>query len=143
MRRVLNSKFRHGVLSILAMTAVSVTFAAGAQAQEILSGGALFGGVNQSRAVCYVYNSGDSNLELTGFQITAPDGIAVSPFRNECGPDGATLPAGRPCGIAANVGNITSYNCRVVVSPDKVSTRGVFEMRNSRNGASLTNVELR
>ena len=85
MRRVLNSKFRHGVLSILAMTALSVTFAAGAQAQEILSAGALFGGVGQSRAVCYVYNSGDSNLDLTGFQITAPDGIAVAPLRNECG----------------------------------------------------------
>ena len=59
MRRVLNSNIRHGVLSILATTALTLTFAAGAQAQEILSAGALFGGVNQSRAVCYVYNSGD------------------------------------------------------------------------------------
>jgi hypothetical protein len=139
MRRVLNSKIRHGVLSILATTALSVTFAAGAQAQQILSAGALFGGLTQSRAVCYVYNSGNSHLTLTGFRITTPDGIALFPARNECG---ATLPPGRSCGIAADVGNITSYNCRVVVSPSKESARGVFEMRNSR-GTSLINVELR
>jgi len=137
MRRLLNSKIRHGGLAILATTVLTVASATGAQA-ELLAAGALFGGASQRLAVCYVYNSGSSNLGLTGFRITTPDGVPLSLARNECG---ATLLPGRSCGVAANVGNITSYNCRVDVS-SKASARGVFEMRTS-TGASLTNVELR
>jgi hypothetical protein len=139
MRRVLSSKIRQGALAILATTALTVASAAGARAQQVLAAGALYGGVSQSRAVCYVYNSGSSNLTLTGFRITTPDGVPLFLARNECG---ATLLPGRSCGIAADVGNITPYNCRVAVGPSKATARGVFEMRNSGQG-SLTNVELR
>jgi hypothetical protein len=139
MRQVDSSKARHGALAILATTALTLTFAAAeAQAQEVLAAGALFGGPAQRLAVCYVYNAGNSNLTVAGFRITTPDGIVLTLARNECG---ATLLPSRSCGIAANVGNITSYNCRVVVG-NKESARGVFEMRNS-NGASLINVEMR
>jgi hypothetical protein len=127
------------VLTILATTALTVASAAGAQAQQVMAAGALYGGVQQSRAVCYFYNSGTTNLGLAGAQISTPGGSALALAVNECG---ATLLAGRSCGIAANVANNQTYNCRVVLSPSKGAARGVFEMRNS-SGISLTNVELR
>ena len=124
--------------TILAAAALSLSLAVDAQAQAILSAVSLFAGPTQFRAVCYFYNSGATSLTLASPQITSPGGTPQALVANECG---ATLPAGRSCGIAANVANNVAYNCRVAVSPGKGAARGVFEMRTS-GGTSLTNVEL-
>jgi hypothetical protein len=110
-----------------------------AHAQQILSGGPLFGGPSQFRAVCYIYNSGTTTLSLSGTQIASQFGQVMPLVVNECG---ATLAAGRGCGIAADIANNLPYTCKTVVSPNKNTARGVLEVRNSAQ-VSLTNVELR
>ncbi|MGD9508366.1 MAG: hypothetical protein AB7I59_15340 [Geminicoccaceae bacterium] len=124
---------------LIAAAVLTLVGASGAQAQAILSAGALYGGGTQFRAVCYFYNSGGTTLQLSGAQIATPSGSGLALVANECG---ATLGPGRSCGIAANVANNLAYNCRVTVSPGKGNARGVFEMRNS-SGTPLINVELR
>lgn len=126
----------------IAASILAISFSTGASAQQILAAGALFAGPTQFRGVCYFYNAGTTNLQLSGAQISTPGGAALALVVNECGPSGATLLPGRSCGIAATVATNSSYNCRVVVSPGKGTARGVFEMRNSAQ-TSLTNVELR
>ncbi len=125
--------------TILTATAMMLALGSSAHAQQILSAGSLFAGSAQFRAVCYFFNSGTTNLGLTGPRITTPGGTPLALVVNECG---ATLPAGRSCGIAANVANNQACNCKVGVSPGKGTARGVFEMRNA-SGTSLTNIELR
>jgi hypothetical protein len=122
----------------LIVTALSMTLSAGAQAQAILSAGALYGGPSQNRAVCYLYNSGTSSLTVSAPQITDPGGAAVGLTSNGCG---TTLRPGRSCAITANVSSSFAYNCRFGVSPSKTNARGVFEMRNF--STHLANVELR
>jgi hypothetical protein len=127
---------------IIAASLLTVSISSGAGAQQILAAGALFAGPTQFRGVCYFYNAGSTNLQLSGAQISTPGGSPLVLAVNECGPSGSTLLPGRSCGIAANVLSNQSYNCKVVVSPGKGMARGVFEMRNSSQ-VSLTNVELR
>ena len=126
----------------IAASILTVVASTEAGAQQILAGGALFAGPTQFRAVCYFYNAGNTNLQLSGAQISAPAGGVLTLAVNECGPAGSTLLPGRSCGIAANVANNSAYNCKVVVSPGKGTARGVFEMRTSAQ-VSLTNIELR
>ncbi len=126
----------------IAASILAISFSTGASAQQILAAGALFAGPTQFRGVCYFYNAGTTNLQLSGAQISTPGGAALALVVNECGPSGSTMLPGRSCGIAAAVATNSAYNCRVVVSPGKGTARGVFEMRNSAQ-TSLTNVELR
>ena len=116
--------------TMLSATALTFTLATGAQAQEILSAGALFAGSTQSRA---------SATSSTPVGIFDNAGKWIGQAVNDCG---VMLLGGRSCGIAANVENNQPYNCAVTVSPNNGAARGVLELRNS-SGTSLTNVELR
>jgi hypothetical protein len=112
---------RSGFLALAALLGMATT----AHAQQILSGGTLYGGPAQVRAVCYIYNSGTTSLQP----------LAV----NQCG---STLLAGQACGIAANIAGNQVYSCKTVVSPNKANARGILEVRDSGQ-RTLQNVELR
>ena len=71
--------------TILGATALTFTLATGAQAQEILSAGALFAGPTQFRAVCYIYSTGPGNLALGAVRITDNAGTSLPLVVNECG----------------------------------------------------------
>lgn len=122
----------------LLSTVFLLTFAGAAQA-DILSGGALFGSPTQTTAVCYVYNSGNADIEIRSFRITGQNGNSITLTANECGTFPATLQGGKSCGIGGTANN-QPFNCKAVVS-NKANARGVFEMRNS-SGLSLANVPL-
>ena len=117
-----------------------VGFVGVAQA-DILSAGALYGSPAQTRAVCYVYNSGNAAIILNSFRITTQSGAAFALVANECGAFPAALAGGRSCGIAV-VANNQAFNCRADVTPGKGPVRGVFEMRNASQ-VVLQNVEMR
>jgi hypothetical protein len=121
--------------------ALPVIFAMGttAHAQQILSAGSIYGGLDQAVAVCYFYNSGDSSLSLSGTQLADQNGTPLTLTVNQCG---ATLPAGGACGIAANIANNTVYSCKTTVSPTKENARGILEVRDSSQ-ETLQNIELR
>jgi hypothetical protein len=126
---------RSGFLALAALLGMATT----AHAQQILSGGTLYGGPAQVRAVCYIYNSGTTSLGLSGTQLADPTG-AVQPLAvNQCG---STLLAGQACGIAANIAGNQVYSCKTVVSPNKANARGILEVRDSGQ-RTLQNVELR
>jgi hypothetical protein len=128
--------------TILLGIALMLGYTSGADAAEILSGGAIFAGPTQKVAVCYFYNSGNSSVTLKNFAITDPGGVSVPFTVNECGPSPATLAPRKSCGIARNVDAALPYVCKVVVAPEKTNVRGVLELRD-QNQVVLQNIELR
>jgi hypothetical protein len=126
---------RSGFIALAALVAMGAT----AHAQQVLSGGTIYGGPAQARAVCYIYNSGTTPLGLSGTQIADQIGTVQPLVVNQCG---STLGAGQACGIAANAAGNTVYSCKTVVSPKKADARGILEVRDSSQ-RTLQNIELR
>ena len=122
--------------------AALLTIGAGtaAHAQQVIAGGPLFAGPTQTTVVCYFYNSGTTNIGISGTRLATSFGNVPSFTVNECAT--GTVPPGRGCGIAANAVNNLPYTCKATISPNKGTTRGVLELRNSSQ-VSLTNVDLR
>ena len=124
--------------AVLVAAALGTALGTSAMAEEF-GAGSLFAGPSQYRAVCYFFNQSVASVSLSRPQISAPDGTVLRLVVNECP---AQLPAGRSCGIAANVGTNLAYNCRVDASPVRTRLRGVFELRD-RSGKTLASVEMR
>src|SRR4051794_31760079 len=75
------TKMRSGFIALAALLGMATT----AHAQQILSGGTLYGGPAQVRAVCYIYNSGTTPLGLSGTQLADQNGTVQPLAINQCG----------------------------------------------------------
>jgi hypothetical protein len=124
--------------TVFAVMALTSALGMNAKAEEF-GAGSLFAGPNQFWAVCYFFNQSVATVGLSDPQISSPAGTPLRLVVNECP---TVLPAGRSCGIAANVSTNLPYNCRVDASSVRSRLRGVFELLD-RSGKTLASVEMR
>jgi len=108
-------------------------------AQEILAAGGLYGGPEQVRVVCYIFNAGSTPVGLAGTHILDQNGILQPLVVEQCGP---VLAPGGTCGVAADTSNNQPYGCRSFVDQSKEYLRGVLEVRDVQQ-RPLAQVELR
>jgi hypothetical protein len=126
---------RSGLIAAVSVLCMATT----AHAAQLLSAGTIYGGPAQTRAVCYIYNSGTTPLFLSGTQLADQNGTVQPLVVNQCG---ATLSPGTACGIAAVAAGNTVYSCKTMVAPGKATARGILEVRDAAQ-RTLQNVELR
>jgi hypothetical protein len=132
------NRFMRSGLSTAAVVSILCTSLTG-HAATILAAGSLYGGPAQVRAVCYVYNAGNSPVRLSVPEITDQNGTPVTLVINQCG---TSLSAGRTCGVAANIADNSTYSCKTVVGAGATNIRGILEVRDVNQNV-LQNMQLR
>lgn len=126
---------------ILTVLVTLITMATAAHATT-LAGGAIFGGPDQNNAVCYLYNAGDSTVNVSGSKIVRQNSGPVEPLStNNCDRD--ALAPGNICAISVRIVDNVAHACKFVISPDAAAAavRGTLEVRSGNN--VLKNAELR
>jgi len=102
--------------------------------------GVAFGGGNQSIAVCYAFNAGPGNVNVTSSSILSESGASLPIAGKNCS---ASLTPGSTCYLQATTSvNNQAVACRIIVSPSAANVRGEMEIRDSSN-VVLNSVELR
>jgi hypothetical protein len=110
-------------------------------ASDDIMAGVAYGGPQQTQAVCYLFNAGDSSLSIRSKSLIPEPPFGTTPFPltyDTCGP---SLAAGGVCAFVAQLTFNGGTACKVTISNSK-DVRGALEIRNSSNGI-LNNVELR
>lgn len=116
-------------------------FGAGTLAHAETLAGTASGGINQSRVVCYLFNAGPGDVNITSKTISSEIGGVRTLAFDGCGT--STLAAGVTCGFFANIPAAYSGNsCSVVISPSAANVRGQLEIRDAAGGI-LNSVQLR
>lgn len=109
------------------------------QAADLLAAGSIYGGLNQVRAVCYVYNAGNTPIQMTIPRLLNENGEVFKLAVNQCS---RSLGPGLSCGVAADIPNNETFSCKVMVNPSKANVRGILEVRDTNQNV-LQNIELR
>ena len=96
-----------------------------AQSADLLASGPLFGSADQTTAVCYFYNTGDTTLQFTNKRILEPNSFVVPLTGNTCPSTG--LIGRHVCSITATNHGLP-ISCKATVSPSKADARGILEV---------------
>jgi hypothetical protein len=110
-------------LSSLACAAV-IAGATAAKADTIASP-PIFGGLSQTVAVCYIFNSGTTNISISSLVIWSDLGTGL--VEPKCP---TPLVPGGTCSKLVTIARDRAYSCRVTLT-GKASARGSIEIRDS------------
>lgn len=127
--------------STLAAVLIVVGMAPAAQAAFFIASPPAFGGgTNQSIAVCYYSNIGNSTVAFDSSQIFVEDGVSLAVTSDTC--YRSSVPPNSRCRtVAENIPNNRAVWCRARVS-DQQYVRGRLEIR-TNFGVVLTSEEVR
>ena len=127
--------------SISTRVAVAATLLAAPLAvyADILAGVG-YGGPRQTKAVCYLFNAGPGNVNITSKSIHPEFGTSLTAsVYDTCG---TSISPGNVCAFVANIPTGGGNACRIVLSPSGANVRGRLELRDV-SGEVLNAVELR
>lgn len=97
-------------------------------AADTIASPPIFGGLSQSVAVCYVFNSGDTTgaVAVSYFYLYSDTGVGFS-ARANCP---ASLPRKGTCSAVFPIVNNRAYSCQAQLT-GKTAARGSVEIRDS------------
>jgi hypothetical protein len=126
---------------------LTMGFSAPSAARTILATGGVYGGPEQKRAYCYVFNGGAKEIRLGDPEIikqdgTQPDQHVIDTCSSRFGPPPWILPAGQTCLVGVKIDQGATYSCRVVIQGTKPNVRGNMDLRDEADQV-LTSSPLR
>src|SRR4029450_1068394 len=86
---------------VLGATVLLLGMSVGAHAATLATG-AVYAGVTQTSAACWIFNAGTTSITFVSAEIVRDDGGSVGLSFNDCN---ALLPPGRTCSMAATIAN--------------------------------------
>ena len=121
-------------LAFLTALLLTMGFSAPSAARTILATGGVYGGPEQKRAYCYVFNGGAKDMRLWGPEIIKQDGTqrdqhVIDTCSSRFGPPPWILPAGQTCLLGVEIDQSATYACRVVIQGTKANVRGNMDLR--------------
>lgn len=102
-------------------------------AASVLATGGVYGGPEQRRVYCNIFNGGSELLYLEEPDLLSQDGARLSNnVVNTCiarGPPPWPLPPDGTCVAGADIAQSATYACRVVIRGPKGKVRGTMDIR--------------
>ncbi len=126
---------------------LAMGFSAPSAARTILATGGVYGGPEQKRAYCYVFNGGAKDIRLWAPEIikqdgTQPDQHVIDTCSSRFSPPPWILPAGQTCLVGVEIEQSVTYACRVVIQGTGPNVRGTMDLRDEGDHV-LTSSQLR
>ena len=141
MKQLIRKSLTKTVLFAMAVCTVALLGTSGVSHADTLASGALYGGSNQTVAVCYIFNAGIRPIAFVSRNIHSQyDGILAigTRYYDDCG---TSLVPGGVCGFSHTIKN-QGYSCKVTIKDSTATVRGTMEIRDTNN-LVLANSELR